>query len=85
MKKDKLIYKLAEWLSFNPSKIITSHAVGLTDGSSADFVVVDFDQEWTYSVENSPSLSKNNPFEGKTLFSLIEKTFCAGREVYAKS
>ena len=69
MKKDKLVYKLAEWLSFNPSKIITSHAVGLTDGSSADFVVVDFDQEWTYSVETAQVCLKIIHLRAK-LFSL---------------
>lgn len=83
-KVENLPYKLAEWLSYNPSKIIKSNNTNIQLGSSADFIVIDLNKEWIYSAPNSLSLSSNNPFDGCKLRSMIERTYVEGELVYKK-
>ena len=82
---DNIPYKLAEWLSFNPAKIIKSNKGSLSDGISADFTVLDFNKSFQYDVSKSLSLSSNNPFDGHLFAACVEKTFIAGNLVYETS
>ena len=83
-KVENLPYKLAEWLSYNPSKLIKKDCGNIQLGSSADFIVIDLNQEWIYSACDSLSLSSNNPFDGCKLRSMIERTYVGGELVYKK-
>lgn len=82
---DNIPYKLAEWLSFNPAKIIKSNKGSLSAGISADFTVLDFNKSFQYDVSKSLSLSSNNPFDGHLFAACVEKTFIAGNLVYETS
>ena len=74
-------FKLAEWLSYNPAKIINSDRGTLEDGCKADFIILNLDKEWVYNNIESQSLSGNNPFQNQKFSSFVENTYVNGRLV----
>ena len=75
MKKDNIPYKLAEWLSFNPAKIIKATKV---------VYPMEFLQTLQFWISIKVSnmmyrkayLYPNNPFDGQLFAACVEKTFC---------
>ena len=52
-------------------------------GASADIVVFDPAEEWTFTAKESKSKSKNSPFIGKRLRGRVQYTIVDGRVVWS--
>jgi len=50
-------------------------------GQPADFTIFSTDRAWTYHVKESPSKSRNSPFDGRTFKGRPAATIVAGRVV----
>ena len=72
-------------LSAQPAAIIGVERGTLQAGAVADIALVDPQAEWTFSVAELHSKSKNTPFEGWAMKGAVIKTILAGKVVYEKS
>ena len=77
-----IAFECAKWLSYNPAKILKIEGGNLGTGMCADFVVINSNQKMIYTQNNTSSLASNNPFYGKDLRSIIEKTFVNGKVIF---
>lgn len=75
--------RLVEVLSATPSKLLGLESGTLLPGRPADFVLADNDLSWPVNDEALHSLSKNSPFEHRSLEGRIMQTVVAGRDVFA--
>lgn len=66
--KDRLI----ELLSTNPRKIINQK-------TNSDFIILNFEEEYTFSEKNLKSKSKNTPYIGKPLKGKVKAVFSKGK------
>jgi dihydroorotase len=76
------IGRLIELFSINPQRIMKVPAWGLFEGSGADLTILDLNRSWTFSVDQSRSLSRNSPFDGWQLTGKTVATIVEGRIVY---
>lgn len=74
--------QLVEKLSTNPANILQIPKGTLAEGSAADLVIADFDQEVTIDAKQFASMGKNTPFDGWKVYGQVEMTICDGRIVY---
>lgn len=81
-KQKNIAFECAKWLSYNPAKILKIEGGNLGRGMCADFVVINSNQKMIYTQNNTSSLASNNPFYGKDLRSIIEKTFVNGKVIF---
>lgn len=72
--------KLIDLLSTNARKRF-GIAGGTNVGDSADFCVVDLEEEFEINPENFLSKGKATPFAGQKVFGKIIKTFVGGKQV----
>lgn len=72
--------QLMEKMSRNPAKLYQMDFGCMGEGSAADLVIFDPNEEWT--VGEYASKSSNSPFTGKKLFGKVKFTICGGRIVY---
>lgn len=75
--------RLIEVLSATPSKLLNLESGTLLPGRPADFVVIDTERSWPVNDAVLHSLSKNSPFEHRTLEGRVLQTVVAGRDVFA--
>jgi dihydroorotase len=70
-----------ERLSIAPARILgLAHQGGpIEPGRPANIVIFDPTAEWTVNAESFESLSKNTPFEGRTVTGKVVHTFYGGR------
>jgi dihydroorotase len=54
-------------------------------GQPADITVFSTDHKWTYRVGDSPSKSRNSPFDGAVFTGAPMATLVAGRIVYQRA
>jgi dihydroorotase len=54
----------------------------IADGHLADLTIFSTTREWTYDVKQSPSKSRNSPFDGRTFKGAPIATIVAGRIIY---
>jgi dihydroorotase len=79
------LVRLVELCSLNPARIFRLEGRGtLVPGSIADVTIIDPTLEWTYSVLDSRSRSRNSPFDGWTFAGAAVTTIVAGRIVYRR-
>ena len=64
--------RLIELLSANPRKIINQAA------SSSDFIILNFEEEWTLTEKNSKSKSRNSPYLNTPLKGKVKAVFSKG-------
>jgi dihydroorotase len=70
-------------MSAHPAEVIGLKDRGnLRVGSWADVVVFDAAAEWSFTVGESRSKSKNTPFDGAAMVGRVRATICEGRVVY---
>jgi dihydroorotase len=74
--------RLIEMLTVAPAKILKRPVASLEKGQPASFTVVDLKETWTYDVHQSPSKSRNSPFQGRKLKSKIALTVHKGAIVF---
>ncbi len=80
---DLSISRLVEALSATPAKLLGLESGTLAPGRPADFVIADLEKPWLVEDTRLHSLSKNSPFEHRSLEGQIMQTIVAGRQVYA--
>lgn len=72
--------ELMEKMSLNPARLYKLDSGCVKEGSAADLVIFDPEEEWT--VGEFVSKSSNSPFTGERLFGKVKYTICGGRIVY---
>ena len=82
---DLSMARLVELFSTNPQRIMKVDGWGLYEGSVADLTLVDPEREWTFDVEESRSLSRNSPFNGRSMKGRAMVTIVDGRVVYEET
>ncbi len=75
--------RLIEVLSATPAKLLNLESGTLAPGRPADFVIADPGKPWLVEDDKLRSLSKNSPFEHRSLEGQIMQTIVAGRQVFA--
>lgn len=75
---------VAQAMSVRPARIagLAGHGQPLAAGSPANLTLVDPDAERTIDAESSRSLSRNNPWHGRTLTGAVVGTVLRGRVTY---
>jgi dihydroorotase len=73
--------RLVELFTIGPARILQV-ACRIWPGQPADLTIFSFDFPWTYSVKDSPSKSRNSPFDGRKFKGGPVATIVAGRVVY---
>ena len=76
------LYKINEFMSVNPRKILGLEPVSLTKGSVADITVFDPDLEWVVEKDKLHSKSKNSVFKGEKLKGKVLYTISKGEVVF---
>ena len=74
--------RLVEMLTVVPAKILKRPLTPIAKGQPAGFTVVDLKENWTYDVHQSPSKSRNSPFQGRKMKSKIALTVFKGAIVF---
>ena len=54
-------------------------------GQAADLTIFSMNHPWTYHVKESPSKSRNSPFDGRAFKGAAVATIVAGRVVYKQN
>ena len=67
-------------MSRNPAKLYRLPFDGIKEGSAADLVIFDPNEEWV--VGEYASKSSNSPFTGESLFGKVKYTICNGKIVF---
>ena len=75
--------RLVSLMSANPARILGLEAGKLREGSAADIVIFDTDEEWTVDPEHFRSKARNSPFAGMKLRGKVMYTISRGRVVYS--
>lgn len=74
--------QMAEKLSYNPAKIISSDKGRLKEGSCADIVIFDPNETYSISEKDFAGKSKNTPFLNRTVTGRVKATIVDGEVVY---
>lgn len=74
--------QLIGWLTYKPASILGRSEGTLSEGSSADFTLIDTESSWEVTKRDFHSLSHNSPWLGKTLPARITDTFYRGKQVF---
>jgi dihydroorotase len=73
--------RLVELFTIGPARVLQV-ARRIWPGQPADLTIFSFDRAWTYNVNESPSKSRNSPFDGRKFKGGPVATIVAGRIVY---
>jgi dihydroorotase len=72
------LMRMVELLTTGPARVLgMKRKIGA--GQPADLTIISTERVWTYSVEDSPSKSRNSPFDGRTFKGGPVATIVAGR------
>ena len=69
-------------MSLPPAKLLKNGRGTLKEGSVADLVIADIDQEYVIDSDKFLSKGKNTPFNGKKVRGKVLYTLCNGKVVY---
>ena len=72
--------KLIEKMTINPARLYNLDSGYIKEGSSADIVIFNPDEEVIY--DKFLSKSSNTPFINQKLFGKVKYTICKGKIVY---
>lgn len=73
---------LIDRMSTAPAKIIRCDRGTLNEGTPADIVIFDANEEFTVDVNDFASKGKNSPYNGFKLFGKVHRTITGGKTVY---
>jgi dihydroorotase len=82
--KQIALLPLLKALTANPAAILGLPAGKLEKGAPADVIQVDLDAHWIVDKEKILSRARNTPFDEVALQGRVQRTFVAGRCVYAQ-
>jgi dihydroorotase len=75
------LMRMVELFTTGPARVLGKDRK-LTPGEPADVTIFSLDRPWTYRVKESPSKSRNSPFDGRTFKGGPAATIVAGRLVH---
>jgi len=75
------LMRMVELFTTGPAKVLGKQRK-LAPGEPADVTIFSLDRPWTYHVKESPSKSRNSPFDGRTFKGGPAATIVAGKLVY---
>ncbi len=75
------LMRMVELFTTGPARVLGMERK-LAAGQPADLTIVSATREWTYDVKQSPSKSRNSPFDGRTFKGGPVATIVAGKVVY---
>ena len=75
------LMRLVELFTTGPARVLGTERK-VAAGQPANLTIFSTDRAWTYSVEESPSKSRNTPFDGRKFKGGPMATIVAGRIVY---
>ena len=73
---------LVERMSLTPAKLLKNERGTLKEGSVADLVVADINEEYVIDSDKFLSKGKNTPFNGKKVRGKVLYTLCGGKVVF---
>ena len=76
------IPRLIEMYTVEPARLLQIDAGTLSIGASADVTLIDPELEWTVTVDQFESASRNSPFEGWKLKGRAVQTIVGGKTVW---
>ncbi len=76
--------QMAEKLSYNPAKVIGSDKGTLQEGSAADIVIFDPNQNYTIQAKEFAGKAKNTPFDNRKVTGKVITTIVSGEVVYSE-
>jgi dihydroorotase len=78
------LMRLVELFTAGPARVLGIERK-IWPGEPADLTIFSFDRAWTYDVKQSPSKSRNSPFDGRSFKGGPIATIVAGRTVWRLS
>ena len=75
------LMRMVELFTTGPAQVLGIERK-IAAGQPADLTVFSIDHPWTYQVKESPSKSRNSPFDGRAFKGAAVATIVAGRIVY---
>jgi dihydroorotase len=75
--------RMVELFTAGPARVLGMER-NLAAGQPADVTIFSATHEWTYNVNDSPSKSRNSPFDGRTFEGAPMATVVAGKVVYRR-
>jgi dihydroorotase len=75
------LMRMVELFTTGPARVLGKHRK-LAPGEPADLTIFSLDRPWTYHVKESPSKSRNSPFDGRTFKGGPAATIVAGKLVH---
>ncbi len=78
------LMRMVELFTAGPAHVLgkNGNSRALAEGSVADITIFSTDREWTYRAAESPSRSRNTPFDGRKFRGGPVATIVAGKIVY---
>ena len=73
---------LVERMSLTPAKLLKNERGTLKEGSVADIVVADINEEYVIDSDKFLSKGKNTPFNGKKVRGKVLYTLCGGKVIF---
>src|SRR5690348_11418732 len=75
------LMRMVELFTAGPARVLGIERK-IWPGQPADLTILSFDRAWTYNVQESPSKSRNSPFDGRKFKGGPVATIVGGRIVY---
>ena len=75
------LMRMVELFTTGPARVLGIERK-IAAGQPADLTILSIDRPWTYSVDESPSKSRNSPFDSRKFMGRSVATVVAGRVVY---
>ena len=75
------LMRMVELFTTGPARVLGIERK-IAAGQPADLTIVSTDRVWTYSIEDSPSKSRNSPFKGRKFKGGPVATIVAGKIIY---
>jgi dihydroorotase len=77
------LMRMVELFTTGPARVLGIERK-LAAGQPADLTLFSADHQWTYNVKESPSKSRNSPFDGRSFKGAPMATIVAGRVVFKR-
>ena len=77
------LMRMVELFTSGPARVLGIES-NIAAGQAANLTIFSLDDSWTYNVKESPSKSRNSPFDGRTFKGAPVATIVAGRVIYKR-
>jgi dihydroorotase len=77
------LMRMVELFTSGPARVLGIESK-IAAGKASNLTIFSLDDSWTYNVKESPSKSRNSPFDGRTFKGAPVATIVAGRVIYKR-